>query len=419
MAMHDKLYIPKTITVGFQKRGDTFTGKLAYVIYTDHTGKLRKEASWNSWRDHKIETITVDNTPQQGFTFNKGVKRDGYWGSGRSVIRVWDPRDFEFEISVDNLIGILMHADVSKRDITEPCVFAWNGTELILLPTNSMEYQESIKHTEKQGKKFSAKDLTAGFTYSLKENRESRVVYLGRFPRYTIDNVTVDGDQSRYNYHSRGRRQTLKGNKGHVFIDIATKAILIKDPSKYIDEVVSEEVHPEFASFIDKYYSSAESQPVAGLIITQSAPATLNEDYYSWYGHRWIKWGDNVFVELSIGEYDHTITAERVAQFDDATKTCMTSHKGTEANRYYYGNRISPYNPTSVSLTDPDLVIHVRQMAAEYMVLAGTREERSRLSHADQTRNKNRARLMLAKKYGVGELKFVLADGKIANDHNV
>lgn len=47
------IFIPKKINVGFQKRDDTYTGKLAYIIYYDETGKLRKETSWNGWRDKK------------------------------------------------------------------------------------------------------------------------------------------------------------------------------------------------------------------------------------------------------------------------------------------------------------------------------------------------------------------------------
>lgn len=45
-----KLFIPQKIHVGFQNREDTFNGKLAYVIYEDEKGNLRKETSWNQWR---------------------------------------------------------------------------------------------------------------------------------------------------------------------------------------------------------------------------------------------------------------------------------------------------------------------------------------------------------------------------------
>lgn len=40
------LYLPSKIKVGYQKRNNCYTKKLAYVIYYDGKGKLRKEASW-------------------------------------------------------------------------------------------------------------------------------------------------------------------------------------------------------------------------------------------------------------------------------------------------------------------------------------------------------------------------------------
>ena len=52
--MNDNIFIPKKLKIGFQKREDTFTKKLAYVIYYDEKNKLRKEQSWKSWRDEKI-----------------------------------------------------------------------------------------------------------------------------------------------------------------------------------------------------------------------------------------------------------------------------------------------------------------------------------------------------------------------------
>ncbi len=79
------LFIPSKIKVGFQERQGTFTGKLAYVIYFDEKGKLRKETSWEGWRDSKIPAIEFENKPNSGYILNKGVQRGGYhWGSGRS-----------------------------------------------------------------------------------------------------------------------------------------------------------------------------------------------------------------------------------------------------------------------------------------------------------------------------------------------
>lgn len=177
--MKNNLFIPKKIKVGFQNRSDTYTGKLGYVIYEDEKGVWRKESSWNSWRDKNIQEVEFDNKPVNGFILNKGLQRVSYhWGSGRSVIRVYDSRGFEFEVSVDNLLGILTHSDVSKREIVEEMVFAWAGKELVLLPVNSEAYQESLKFTANQDKKLSTKDLKPGFRYKNKKNGKE-FVYIG------------------------------------------------------------------------------------------------------------------------------------------------------------------------------------------------------------------------------------------------
>ena len=41
--MNTLMNIPKVIKVGKQKRSDTYTGELAYVIYIDEKGKVRKD----------------------------------------------------------------------------------------------------------------------------------------------------------------------------------------------------------------------------------------------------------------------------------------------------------------------------------------------------------------------------------------
>ena len=72
-SINTTIYVPKKIKVGFDNRSDTYTGKLAYVIYYDEKGKLRKETSWNSWRDENIEPEEYDNEPMSGFVLNKKV----------------------------------------------------------------------------------------------------------------------------------------------------------------------------------------------------------------------------------------------------------------------------------------------------------------------------------------------------------
>lgn len=237
------LYIPKKIKVGFQKRSDTYTGKLGFITYYDDKEVLRQEKSWNGWRDHKIEVMEFENKPRANYVFNKGVQRNGYWGSGRSVVRVYDTRDFEFEISIDNLIGILMHSDVSKRDIVEECVFAWSGKHLVLLPVNSEEYRESLKFTEKQSQNISAKELVKGYTYNMKKE-DTSLIYMGYFEWYDWES-----------YYSKVH--TFKGKK-HVFYNGSEFVI----PSvSSLASVISEEINENYANLVDKFLTTIHARP--------------------------------------------------------------------------------------------------------------------------------------------------------------
>ena len=46
--MKSTVFIPKLCKVGFNERSDTYSGKLAYVIYHDGK-KWKKEESWKNW----------------------------------------------------------------------------------------------------------------------------------------------------------------------------------------------------------------------------------------------------------------------------------------------------------------------------------------------------------------------------------
>ena len=179
------LFIPKKIRVGFQNRPDTYTKRLAYVIYYDAQGVLRKEKSWDGWRDQQIDPEEYDNTPQDGFVLNKDIRRYGWdhFSSNRSMIRIYDPRGIEFEITPENLIGLLMETTCSKRGIEGQCVYAWHGTELVLLPCGSEEYQKALQFTERQDQKVAAKDMKPGCSYTTKKGEE--VIYIGRYNWYT------------------------------------------------------------------------------------------------------------------------------------------------------------------------------------------------------------------------------------------
>lgn len=184
--MKTNIFIPEKLNVGFQERKGTYTGKLAYVIYYDQKGVLRKEASWNSWRDKKIDALPIDNVPTSGFVLNK--KAGGYdtgWNHRQTYVRVYDPRGFEFEIEVPNLLYILENTNSIKgKGLEGEFVYGWDGKELVLIPTESPDYIELTEFNKILFEKnyVKAKELILGATYKTKQNEE--LIYMGRFDSY-------------------------------------------------------------------------------------------------------------------------------------------------------------------------------------------------------------------------------------------
>jgi len=184
--MKNNLMIPRKIKVGFQHRKDTYTKKLAYIIYYDEKGVLRKEWSWQNWRDESIPDVEYDNEPTEGFVLNKKVGGYHYhFDSRQTYVRVFDPRGFEFEITVSNLLYILENTNSIKgKGLEGKFVYSWDGKDLVLMPVDSPDYKALMEFRDKKydSEAIKAKDLKVGAVYLNKDNEE--VVYLGKFPKY-------------------------------------------------------------------------------------------------------------------------------------------------------------------------------------------------------------------------------------------
>lgn len=184
--IRSSIFIPKTINVGYQNRSDTYTKKLAYVIYYDESGKLRKETSWQSWRDEKLGNNEFDNVPTEGFVLNKKVgDYVSDWNHRQAYVRVYDPRNFEFEITVENLLYILENtSSIKGKGLEGEFVYGWDGKDLILMPVESPDYKEIKEYTDILYNKetIKAKDLIIGATYLDKDNNE--YIYMGKYNCY-------------------------------------------------------------------------------------------------------------------------------------------------------------------------------------------------------------------------------------------
>lgn len=156
------------------------------MIYYDEKGKLRKETSWQSWRDKKIEPQEFNNEPTSGFVLNKKVgDYDSGWNHRHAYVRIYDPRNFEFEITIENLLYILENTSAIKgKGLEGDFVYGWDGKDLVLIPTESPDYKSINEYNDilHNSETIKAKDLIIGATYLTKDN--NKMIYMGRYDYY-------------------------------------------------------------------------------------------------------------------------------------------------------------------------------------------------------------------------------------------
>lgn len=224
--------------------------------------------------DKGLMPLEFDNVPTEGFVLNKKV--GGYsngWDHRSTYCRVYDPRGFEFEINVPNLLFILQECNAMKgKGLEGTFVYAWEGKDLVLLPTSSQDYQESQKFTEMQSQKIGVKDLVEGCTYKTKQMED--YIYMGRFNCFS-DN---------YQYSSQ-KHATTTCFKSHVFCRVEedrygskfeTFAGLTKFASKISDTPVS-----NYAELLDEFNASE----ISGTITTpETIEMEIPTEIQAYYG---------------------------------------------------------------------------------------------------------------------------------------
>lgn len=314
--MDEKLNIPKRINVGFQHRSGTYTGFLAYIIYWDDKGKLRKETSWENWR-HKpgskywdgsykvagdeVNPKAFDNIPTEGFVLNKGVggQRHSYgWNARNEYIRVYDPRGFEFEISVANLLFILQESTSTKgKGLEGKFVYAWAGKELVLLPVDSYEYQKSTENISFQAKKITKTDILEGCTY--KDSQGRNLVYIGRFI-YT-------------EYHYRG--YISDSNKKHIFYDLKSNSYYAFNGFTQLKERLTDTPIDNYAELVDSYFKTKNGATITEIVSEKFTPIVINNGY-TWSRRYGVKEAKHCFIKNEDNSYSQVFFSEAIEKSD-------------------------------------------------------------------------------------------------------
>jgi hypothetical protein len=247
MGQLDRFFIPKQIKVGYNERSNTYTGKLGYVIYYDQKNVLRKERSWQSWRQDNLGFNDYPNEPLEGFVLNKhvgGYKSD--WNFRQSYCRIYDPRGFEFEITIENLLWILDWEDcMHGKGLTGKYVYGWIGDQLVLIPCCTDDYKVSQEYSDRMFNEsnLKTKDLVPGASYKVK-NETTPYIFIGNLKvqkflgkGYTTKSFFIcanKDDSSKWSRRNNENTSLYALNKSSILCKIADNIITQEE----IDELV-------------------------------------------------------------------------------------------------------------------------------------------------------------------------------------
>lgn len=356
--MNSQLFIPKKCKVGFNLREDTYTGKLGYIIAYDGK-KWRKEYSWNNWIQkpgqkvfvgwgknldgtpnyqriekelgNEVLPIEFDNVPTSGFILNKkvgGYKSD--WNMRQTYARVYDPRGFEFEINIVNLLYILETCNCLRgKGLEGDFVYSWDGKDLVLLPCSSWEYEKANNYTNLQNQKISAKNLILGGSYKTKKEKD--VVYIGRYFWYEI------------NLYGRSENKSRTGKKYHIFTSDDGKSFDLKSNVDFLAQQNSVEPVSNYADIIENFQKNTHSSKIVKFETVPCEFDLTTDSKYNYYDRGGLKKSKYFSIQDNIlNEYLVCIQRDKDKNilgylYSVQLKFNVVTQEIIESN-YYYGD---------------------------------------------------------------------------------
>ena len=267
--MNTNLKLPKKIRVGYQERIDTYSGKLAFAISLD--GRKEMPRSWEGWVNKDIGIDDYDNEPISGFVLNRdvgGTQRSYSWNARREKVRVYDPRGYEIEISVENLLLILQEcSSIKGKGLEGDFVYSWSGNAVVLLPVDSQEYRDATKYVSLKKKKVSKKDIREGCIYRTK--KDEKLMYMGR--HYVYEYISPCHYSYGYDYGEKDLLETSE--QYHVFKNLDPE---LEDSWSYqefrnekgftfLAEKLTEDPSSEYADYLDEMMKQKQYSPIKGL----------------------------------------------------------------------------------------------------------------------------------------------------------
>ncbi len=136
---------PEKYYVGLQKQRFSREDNLRMLGFaTPNTGDYafkKRKASVDGWSEKDLTPLDMENKPTHGFKIVDAVSR---YSTSNKKFRVEDPRGFELEIDVYNLLEIIEKHTIVQGAIMEPMLWGRFGGDNYLISGNSAEYKHHL-----------------------------------------------------------------------------------------------------------------------------------------------------------------------------------------------------------------------------------------------------------------------------------
>lgn len=200
-----------------------------------------------------IPSKIIDNIPLSGFKLSNTIKRTSTWGKGNVLWRIEDPRGFEIEITNNNLMQIMSRTTIINGEIICSCVWGREGSDNVLIPTDSTLYKEATANTVRLTKKVSTKSLTPWSNIVLQNGIEG--TYLGSFfeilyyDNDKITKITVSPNKKHFIFVKKGQPTTTRITKKSDLImcmatinvaEVLSSSNREDDPQEFINNAISD-----------------------------------------------------------------------------------------------------------------------------------------------------------------------------------
>lgn len=247
--------IPEKVYVGFQGRRWQDEVPLGFMTpYTDDKAGEKRRATVDKWakgyhNQKTFNSVIMENKPMIGFKIGRAIRRSRSWSSsGASKVRIEDPRGFELEITIENLVMLMDGNLIENGELVGECVWGRDGGDNILLPLNSEPYKHSMSTKAAISSAISLREINPGDHIKLITGEEG--VYFGGM--YPIGRDTYGDDSQKVNVSNKRYVLKVKDTDGndayHAWSSIKVGDVLQRAEKK----LTSLEMETEIAEAVAK-----------------------------------------------------------------------------------------------------------------------------------------------------------------------